>query len=381
MHELNIAFTDTNISDAKKSDILYLIEIPELNTIYQDTLFDKPKHTFLKRLPIIFYIGGIQKNEEGNETMFQLKPKKSASFNKDTALWFPSSLFKIVKKPRLNDVLDWAYNQHFPQSVKDFPQELLIFKDEMSSIARYIIEIFQYNPKWLNYLNKHLNHLYVTNDPIEVLIFIKTLILHNKISRYTLFTKYYPQSKREKFIKVAQELYPLMTNDDVISHWDLNRRAILKMTYKSNEDRLDEYLFPGKKRDKSADRELLDEIKKINQQVSLDKIRSDSRFIEDITQEVIDNLELVIFDVTSLEASDQLLYIFIDKDNNKRFYLQDFNFVFYVSKGKRIIDNDYIVSYDELEHIPFAIQNFEVLRNLKFAVNDSYKRFMKKGGF
>jgi len=111
------------------------------------------------------------------------------------------------------------------------------------------------------------------------------------------------------------------------------------------------------------------------------KVRNDTRFLKELNQNVIDELELTIFNVKTLPNRNQILFIFIDKDNNKRFFVDDFNFIFYVSNKTNIIENDYLTKYDESTHIPFIIQNYEVLKHLKFAVNDNYKRFMKKGKF
>ena len=101
----------------------------------------------------------------------------------------------------------------------------------------------------------------------------------------------------------------------------------------------------------------------------------------DIDQDIINQYELTIYDVMALENTNKILFIFIDKDNNKRMYLEDFYYEFYISKNTSIIKNDYIVDYDKNTHIKYSFMDMDVLKKFNFAANSNYKSFMQGGKF
>jgi len=365
-----------------KNDAITLYELPELNSEIgqnKDYFIDDKAYTYLKRLPIIFYILDVK--EDDGDIAIQIKRTKTSKANKDKALWFPIEIFKAVEVPRMNDIINWIYDGKYATNASDFPDNLRIFKSELEQISRYIIELFQYRPKHLTYLNSLLNHLYVSFNPIEILTFVKDYILWNRIPREHLFIKFLKQSKREKFISVAQSLDPLKSRDDVIAYWDLNRKLVFDIPYISNEERLDRYLYPNKIRlNNYQSKELDEQIDNILSKDSLNRIKNNSGFLGEISQEIIDDLELTIFNVTVLEQQNQYLFIFIDKYNNKRYYLEDFYYEFYLSKDYDILDNDYIEPLSP-KHVKYSLTKCDHLKQLNYNINSNYKHFMKEGKF
>ena len=363
----------------KKGDAIYLAFLPEKYVEYNEFIkvFNDGDILFLKRLSIISYVGNIDKDGEN----IQIKKNKQSKIDSDSK-WFPVNLFRPVKVPKLNNVIDWIYDGEFASS-ENYPDAFKLFKSELEMISNYIIEIFQYTPKLLHFLNSRLNHLYNTNSTEDILKLCKNIILWNEIPAFLLFTKYIKRSRREQFIKVALDLKPEFSTEDVIAYWELNRKAILKVEYKSNEDRLDDYLYPGRNKikkgsdeDVALDKQIEDILNKERENL----IKNNKSYISEINQKIIYENELVIFDVISLDNMDKLLFIFIDKDNKKRYYIEDFYYEFYLSKKTDMIENDYIVDRTT-DHKKYSISSFEKLRNIGFAINSNYKNFMKKGSF
>lgn len=299
--------------------------------------------------------------------------------------FFPIELFRIVKVPKMADVVTWMYDN----KLIHYPVQWSFFKGEISSISRFVIKIFQTNLKAIYLINKYNNHLYDDHDPLEVLVFYKTLIQQIGLQYHKRYDAFNAQTKRKEFIKICQELDSSWHTNDCISLYEMNNAGIFSRDgerFVSNADRIEIYkdpkksIFDEKSKDKSFNvlRDLIME----NEKAVYDaKMANDTRFIKVINQEIIDELELTIFNVKTIPARNQILYIFIDKFNNKRFHITEFLFEFYVSSSSKIVENDYLVNYDPDKYKKFFIRDFGVLKTLKFAVNDNHKRFMKLGRF
>ncbi len=365
----------------KKNDCLFLEKLPEMESMVDDIHIDKNMYKYLKRLPIIFYAGEIKKEPDGDVLFVKIKKRKLKS-SKVYKEWMPVSLFKIVQTPKMQDVISWFFNGVYP-SVEDYTNNFDFFKAEMETLSRYCIELFQYKPKALQYLNKELNHLYATNTVQDVFLLYKTVINNFGIQSYELYNKFIARSSKQRFIDVAMSLDSDMCTKDAIALFDLNDRAVLDIPYMSSSDRLKRYSNPKEfvldAKSKSFASEV-DELKKLNRRIKDNAIANDSRFLKEVNQDIIDELELTIFDTSILEETDQLLYIFIDKDNNKRFYLEDFFYEFYVSEYRNVIDNDYIVPLAE-QHMKYSTSKIKDLKSIIFAINDNHKNFMVKGSF
>ena len=373
-NNLNFVYENRQI---KKGDALTLISGIKKGDMFGEFHVGAIEKNYLSRLPTMFYVASMS----SDSTYCEVQPKKGVKSQKIKLLSLPVELFKIVKVPKMQDVVMWLYDNQ----LVEYPTKWDFFKNEMNSISRFIIKIFQNNLRAIYLVNKTCNHLYNNHPPLEILMYYKTIIQQLGLQYHDRYAAYNKINSKKSFIDTCLNIDSLWHTLDAISIWEMNNKNVFDGQYLSCADRIAFHKDPKKRFKHDNEKKNFEELKSIieagEKKTEQYRVSSDDRYIKILNQQVVDELELTIFNVKTLPSRNQILFIFIDKDNNKRFYLQDFNFVFYVSKGKRIIDNDYIVSYDELEHIPFAIQNFEVLRNLKFAVNDSYKRFMKKGGF
>lgn len=363
----------------KKGDAVTVIPDVQRNVAYgkdKEFFMDNKNYNQLDKLYSIVYVYEISKDGE----YCKVQTKKGTQGVK-VETFFPVELFKIVKVPKMQDVVNWLYDNQ----LITYPEQWIFFKSEMQSISRYIIKIFQTNLRAIYLANKTCNHLYNSHDPLEILVFYKTLIQQLGLQYHKRYDKFNQMTKRKQFIDACLSINPMWHTRDAISIYELNNRGLLPGDYISNNDRLEFYKDPKKKLKYENDKANLDKIKeRITENEKVNKLRAmenDTRYIKELNQSVIDELELTVFNVKTLPNRNQILFIFIDKDNNKRFYVQDFNFTFFVSRGASILENDYIVEFDESMHIPFSIQSFEILKNLKFAVNDNHKRFMKLGSF
>jgi len=337
---------------------------------YGEIVLDQTLFNFIMKLPSLLYVYNI--NKDG--TMLQVRNgKKGQKYDQMLPVFF----FKVVKVPKTNDVVNWLYDNQ----LITFPEHWRPFKTEITSLSRYVPKIFQTNLKAIYMVNKNCNHLYFSNDPFEVIMFYKTIVQQLGLQFYDRYNIYPEFSIRQSFIKEVLLIDPGWHTKDAIAIYEMNNHNVFHDTkYVSNKDRLGLHKDPKKYKEELINnhREVLESFEERDLKI-VDV--NDTRFLPELTQEVIDEFELVIFNVKSLPNRNQILFIFIDKDDNKRFYVEDFKFTFFVSNVSSIIHNDYIEQFDLNKHVPFMVKSFEILRNLKFAINESHKKFMKKGKF
>jgi len=295
---------------------------------------------------------------------------------------FPTQLFRIVKVPKFQDIVQWLWDC----SPVSKPNHWTPFKNEIKSIVRFLPKLFQNHLRVLHYINSQVNHIYSRFAPDEILMFYKMLIQVNRIPFDERYIKYTPRTKRQQFIKTCLEIRPDWHTNDALSFYELNRVGVLhEGDYRSNDLLLDMYLNPKKyelinaKKNKEKFEKDLELIQQAKVESMTRKMMTDDRFLKELNQDIIDELNLTIFNVKTLKSRNQILFIFIDKDNNKRFYVQNLEYRFFISIYQNIIDNDYIVHRDPNIHKEFVITDYNIIQTLKFGVSDNYKKFMKYG--
>ena len=105
------------------------------------------------------------------------------------------------------------------------------------------------------------------------------------------------------------------------------------------------------------------------------KAQSSNRYLKNLNQEIIDELELVLFDVSLLKKTNRVLYVFIDKNNEKKYFVAPFAATIYISQRDGVINNDYIEERTD-EFQEYIIQDIKLYTRLKFMLNDSYGRIV-----
>jgi hypothetical protein len=358
----------------KVGDALHLTyNVRRDQEFYNFYIIDDKIYKRIKKLPTIVYVHSIDKEDP---RFIKVKNNKRSE---PIEQHFPKELFSIVKVPKMNDVIQWLYSNDWV-----FPENWAYFKNEITSISYYIHKIFQLHPRAMYLINKNNNFLYNEWNYEEILMFYKILIITLQIKQYTLYTQYNTPTAKKAFVETMLELNPTWHTKDALSVYELNNFGVFDGDYISNADRLKFYKDPSSRIMKAKDnsdqyQEMVRKIKEFEARNTKLKFANDDRFIKELNQEIIDSLELTIFDVMSLEDRNQLLYIFIDKQDRKRYYIKDFEFSFYVSKVQGIVHNDYLEYKDSNKFVEFILSDINVLQSLKFAVNDNFKNFMKGG--
>lgn len=109
-------------------------------------------------------------------------------------------------------------------------------------------------------------------------------------------------------------------------------------------------------------------------------MKNDKRFIQELTQEIIDSRELTLFNTCTVKSLNGVLFTFIDKHNQKVYYLKPFEFEFYCSRHPNVLMNDYIVPLSLDSHTKYKIINYKDLKSLKYSLNNAYDKYVRSGG-
>ena len=164
----------------------------------------------------------------------------------------------------------------------------------------------------------------------------------------------------------------------------LNNKGCLTSTtdiWLSNEDLIERRNNPNASILKSSSSEEFKKIRarilQIEQEKMELKIKNDPKYLKELSQEIIDQYELTIFNVVDIPDQNKTLYIFIDKDFSKKYFLSEFKFTFYISNKSGVVNNSFIVPFDPKVHGQYEIHDFALLKTLKYAINENHKRFMK----
>lgn len=269
---------------------------------------------------------------------------------------------------KLKNLLDWLMDG----GSEEIPKLFLYYKKEIKSITWYLSNSFLNNLTFIRLLNKHINSFYI-NDEFQIIKTYKLLINQQRLTSRDISHNFYQKNIRSKFVTRLLELN-IMDEGDAKSLYKLvevnliqaDLEKVIAGTYgekiNSNEDTLD----------KEALTKAL-----VNIDEKLDEEKFKDKILKTLTQEVIDELELTIFDVKTLKKKNMVLYIFIDKNNNKRFYFEPFEYSFYISNNFSVLENDYIVDMDEKKHIKYTITDYNLATKFKIILNDAYKKHME----
>jgi hypothetical protein len=353
--------------NTKAELIEYLFELskdtiqinPDLNGIVVDIhrkLLDQPKiKKQIKGVDIIWI-------DDSNELINRHKGLIEKFDIKRSAL-FP---FKI------NDLLQWL----FDGASVEIPELFLYYKKEIDGILWYLHNSFLKNIRFVVLLNEHGNSLY-NNDTFQVLKFYKFLIQQQKLNQSQLMQYFPNKNYRKEFVARMNEIQ-LADTGNAKSLYELLLSGALGKNYNTaGIQKLIESTY-GEVVDTKTDTTTLEEINNILSSHEDSKRMQDSKVITTLNQQVIDELQLTIFDVRTIKAKNLILYIFIDKDNNKRYYYEPFSYTFFISMNPSIIQNDYLVDYDPQIHIPYTMTNYDQVTKFKFAITDLYKKHMVK---
>jgi hypothetical protein len=275
------------------------------------------------------------------------------------------------KKPiKIYDLINWLLGQDDKIPVRFIEQ-----KSKLGSLVPYIVEQLWTNMNLVQYLNKHVNDLFNIPDPIDQLLFLKKLFKLRNINKWSLYQKrpdfkpdivkaieekegYDEGNARGKALMLKHK-FGLLETQGAYKKQTATKAAIKQATTQE---------------DKKFIKDLLEQ-QKAQEEASVPKI-DEGIYIKKLTQEVIDENELVLFDVSLLKKRNQVLFIFIDKNNHKKYYLMPFMAKIYISKVDGVIHNDYIEKLDPNKFNGYVLTDIRNYTRLKYMLNDSYKRIV-----
>jgi len=270
------------------------------------------------------------------------------------------------KSIKIGDLISYLFSD-----VEKIPQE---FIEDQKNVSRYVIYLLEYIwhfPKMINYFQKY-NHLYnreMEQDPLNFLIFFKKVINEN-INRYQFkaeFFNFYQELQKVKKIEdeAAKQKRQFI---DVITEMKIGN-------LKNQEVKLHEV-----KEIKNAkkDQNIIDKIKQAQENQIESKKDQNKIFLKELNEDIINKLELTLIDTFTDEKHNQMIYIFLNKDFKKCYYIEKFEWNFYISKEFSIIQNDYLEPYDPEKFIKYNVYNVWDYNNLRRSINYSYKSFMTR---
>jgi hypothetical protein len=273
---------------------------------------------------------------------------------------------KPTPKIKFYEIINWLFTN------SEIPDNFISQKTQLNSLVPYLTEQFWTLPKITWYLNKHTNDLFNIPDPIEQLQLLKKLIQYNNITKNELWS-FIPERKKD-LIKEIQERDNLDENDS---------RAKLILIEKNGRD-ISQYtkVAPTKRNidltnaeNQERVRAALKHQRLIEEKKMQQETQSSNRYLTELNQDIIDELELVLFDVSLLKKTNRILYVFIDKNNEKKYYILPFAATIYISQRDGVINNDYIEERTDDFH-QYIIKDIKLYTRLKFMLNDSYKRIL-----
>lgn len=268
---------------------------------------------------------------------------------------------------KLNNLLNWL----FDNGSLDTPDNFNYYKKEIDGICWYLHNSFLKKVKFVRLLNEHGNSLYSNPSSFDLIRFYKFLIQQQGITKYDLLQYFPKKNYRKEFVQRMRELGFSDTGDANSLYELINTGALGNIDIQ----KLIESSF-GEVIDTKTDTVTMEEINNTLAVNSANKLLNDSKVIKELNQNVIDDLQLTLFDVKTIKNKNLILYIFIDKNNMKRYYYEPFSFTFFISTIPNITHNDYIVDYDPNIHIAYTFNSYEQVTKFKFALNDLYKKQM-----
>jgi len=258
------------------------------------------------------------------------------------------------------------------------PEDFIFNKSRLNGIVPYLHEQFWFSPHLTRIFGKYFNDLFNIPDPIESIKTIQLLVKWNPIASRFNTWKFFPQrdNKLEEFHKLRDcQLIDSKAALSIHEAKNIQSQTLDKKINIKSKDR---------KEIVTKALEVAEKEKDLKEQELLKQYKSDNTFLKEINQEIIDELELTLFDIKVLKKTNEILFIFIDVENKKRYYRKGFSFKFYVSKNRSIIYNDYIMSLSEDgdQFIEYITTDHNTLTKFKFALNSAYKKEINlKGGY
>ena len=269
-------------------------------------------------------------------------------------------------KITFQEVIAWVFSND------PVPEKFMMNKSKLDSIVPYIQEKLWYNIELSAAIADLVNDLYKIPDSIDLLLFYRDLFRKQGIQKHH-FWNYFPKYTTD-VIQRIQEVENLGEND---------ARARFKMLVLSGNKNPDYVKAKPDLKDTGNINDIKEALKveQSKKDFVIQKVVNTNLYLSHIDQELIDEMELTLFNVKLLKKRNEILMTFIDKEHRKKYYLSPFEASIYVSKSNSVIENDYLISPTDGEFIEYLISDWELLNRLKFAMNANYKSQINLQGY
>lgn len=272
----------------------------------------------------------------------------------------------------VSDVMNWIFDG---QEAIEVPAKFQYRQYKLKPIVNTIMQKFRTNPRMQYFMNNQINSLFSKRSESEIILFIKQYVLINRIQKYQVDKSWFQKSEREIFFEKMHDKKNNIEGGfgDLVSHYDLlatgrfqdklSQSIINEVTGHSDLDNIDDSIL---------------ELIEIEQQQKFD---ADPRFLKELDQNIIDEWDLSLIDIKTIEKSNKILLIFLDKNNSKKYYLYDYIYEFVISNIFSIIQNDYIMPFLKDYHQSYIVNDFRTTEMIKRTLRDERDKFYKRYGW
>jgi len=233
---------------------------------------------------------------------------------------------------------------------------------DLKQIVGYIWNAFIYTPQTLKFLNNHLNTFDFNSFQLAEKVKFIHFVIHNaKLIPSWLNTDFQPRIDR---IKDTEMLGSEVTDNDKRSLWHL-----------ANEFRL--FNIQSVKDTANKPRKLTQQEKQRIQETvqRATEQKSNTVVLKELTQEIIDEMELMLFDISVLEKRNMIQYTFLDKNNLKVVYREPYSMKIKFHPNPNIFEKDYFEPFDNLYEYQFtSIWDYQRFRK---ALNAAFLNSLK----
>ena len=268
-------------------------------------------------------------------------------------------------------VLNWLFDGDYSCTL---PNTFLRRQYKLKPIINSVMQKFRTIPRMQVFMNEQVNNLYSKRSESEILVFFKSYVQINKIDKNQLDKTWFQKSDRESMIQKLSETRNSLEGNfgDIVAEYDMIATGRFNDELTNS---LIEEVRGVQDNDNSRFEEAFLEMIQAEQQK---KMENDPRFLKELNQNVIDDLNLTLIDIKTIEKQNKLLLIFIDKNNLKKFFMFDFVMEFFISNIYSIIYNDYVVPFDKNYHHVYLCTDFKLMENIRRAINTAKDKFYKE---
>lgn len=260
-------------------------------------------------------------------------------------------------KLKYRDFIDILFSDKITQETIDE------HKSQIKQFMKYAWDMFLNLPRAVRYLNRYVNDYEYLAQPLhEQVLFLQDFIKRANIGRHEIRTVIPSFEKRSQ---LKDDLGKSFGTNDANTLYSLAKLGILSGN--------NLVAKPDQARPEKLTKEEKELVKKaIEQHYNNNaKPQHGDMILKELTQEIIDELDLSLFDISILDKRNQILYVFIDKDNKKRLYIEPFEYQFEIHSAASILDKDYFVPKNEV--YPYIITNARDYMKLRGAINENFR--------